>query len=429
MNILLKMRKVIDPLIPKAISNKWKEYRIKRFQAHYPKVINRIKNKEKITVSFFLIHSSVWKYDKLFQLMLADDRFDPVVVICPYIDYGEENMIRDLKLSEEFVRSKGYPYIMTLNFETGKWFDVKQKINPDIVFFTNPHKLTKDEYYIDHYTESLNCYAPYNFGNSHLLEMFHNQMFHNLLWRLFAETDIHKQFSIDVALNKGQNVVTSGFPGTDIFLDKNYFPKDPWKKSKKKLKRIIWAPHHTIDDDISTLSFSSFLVYADFILELTHKYEGFVQFAFKPHPLLKPKLYLHPDWGQEKTDNYYNLWENLENGQLEESDYEDLFLTSDAMIHDSGSFLIEYLYLNKPVLRTDKDDSITDRLNKFGIMAYNMHYHARTKEDIETFVKRVIEEDDEMKESREQFIQKYLLPPNNQFASNNIFDEIKKYLE
>ena len=435
MELLTKIKQQIKPFVPqwaidlkRAIDRRILLRKINQVQARYPKIVDRLRKKEKIKVAFFLIHSSVWKYDKLFQLMLADDKFEPIIVICPYIIYGEEIMIKDLKQAEEFVKSKKYPYVMTLNFETGKWLDVKQEIKPDIVFFTNPHQLTRKEYYIFNYTDCLTCYVPYNFGNCHLLETFHNQEFHNLLWKLFAETDIHKQFSIDVALNRGVNVITTGFPGTDIFLDKDYIPKNPWKEDKKQLKKIIWAPHHTIDNDKSLLNFSSFLMYTDYMLELADKYKDFVQFAFKPHPLLKPKLYLHSDWGETRTDNYYSLWNSIENTQLEIDEYEDLFLTSDAMIHDSGSFLIEYLYLNKPVLRTDRDDSITDRLNKFGSMAYNMHYHARTKDNIETFVKNVIEGKDEMKEVREQFKQDYLLPPNNHFASNNIFDEIKKCL-
>ena len=128
MKSLLKIKQIAYSLTPESTRNWWRSYKIKRFQSHYPEIISRIKKKEKITVAFFLIHSSVWKYDKLFQLMLADDKFEPVVVICPCTYYGEEAMIRDLKSAEKFVRSKGYPYIMTLNFETGKWFDVKQKI-------------------------------------------------------------------------------------------------------------------------------------------------------------------------------------------------------------------------------------------------------------------------------------------------------------
>ena len=72
--------------------------------------------------------------------------------------------------------------------------------------------------------------------------------------------------------------------------------------------------------------------------------------AFKPHPILKPKLYKHALWGKERTDAYYHCWETMENTQLEMSDYIDLFMTSDAMIFDSVSFMTEYLYTKKPAL-------------------------------------------------------------------------------
>ena len=437
MKTLIEIKQIIKPFMPqwvlalnKAISKQVILYRIKQVQSRYPKILSRLKEKNKVRVAFFLSLSSIWKCDKLFQLMLEDNKFDPIIVICPYILYYEKDaMMRNLKQAEEFIRSKKYPYVMTLNFETGEWLNVKKEIKPDIIFFTNPYDgITKKGYSILNFPNSLTCYVPYSIGDHYLLELSHNLMFHNLLWKIFAETDAHKQFATDVALNKGSNVITTGLPGADVFLDKNYIPKNLWKEKKKGLKKIIWAPHHTIDD--GSLSFSSFLMYSDYMLELATKYKNFVQFVFKPHPLLKPKLYVHSDWGQIKTDNYYySLWDGMENTQLEEGEYEDLFLTSDAMIHDCGSFLIEYLYVNKPVLRTNRDDSVTDRLNKFGIMAYNMHYHAWTKEDIEAFVKNVIEGNDEMKKARERFRQEYLLPPNNQSATNNIFNEIKSALK
>ena len=438
--MLTKIKKQIRPFVPqcfvdlkrvivKRMQMRKTKIQMKQSQSRHPIILDKLRRKDRVKVVFFVRHCAIWKYDRVFQLMLKNSRFDPIIVICPHIYFGEDIMMQGLKLTAQFMQEKKYPYVITLDFETGKWLDVKEEIKPDIIFFTNPYEAaTKKEYFIFNFPDSLTCYVPYNFGNCHMLDMFHNEPFHNSLWRLFAETDIHKQFSIDVALNKGINVITTGFPGTDIFIDKNYIPKNPWNKNKKQLKKIIWAPHHTIDEDKSFLSFSSFLVYADDILELTEKYKDYVQFAFKPHPLLKAKLYSYTGWNKERTDKYYNAWNNMENGQIEEGNYEDLFLTSDAMIHDCGSFSIEYLYVGKPVLRTDRDDSITDRMNKFGIMAYSVHYHARTKDDIETFVKNVIEGKDEKKNEREQFKQKYLLPPNNKSASQNIIDEICKHV-
>ena len=437
--VIRKIKKAIKPLMPqwiidlkKTIDKQILLYRVKQFQSRYPKILDRIRKKEKIKVAFFMIHCSMWKCDKLFQLMLADDKFEPIIVICPSIDFGEDAMIESFRRSEEFVKLRKYPYVMTLNFQTGEWLDVKRETKPDIIFFTSPYRgITRKEYYILNYTDSLTCYVPYSIGDHHRLNISHNQALHNLLWKLFAETDIHKQFAIDVALNKGVNVITTGAPGADIYLDKDYTPKNSWKGSEKKqLKKIIWAPTFATDRNMSSrLTVSSFFAYSDYMLELATKYKDEVQFSFKPHPVLKPILYAHADWGQAKTDNYYSSWNSLENTQLEEGEYGDLFLTSDAMIHDCGTFLIEYLYVDKPVLRTNRNASITDGLNKFGIMAYNMHYHAWTKEDIDSFVKNVIEGIDEMREEREQFKQEHLLPPNNQSATNNIFNEIKNALK
>jgi CDP-glycerol glycerophosphotransferase (TagB/SpsB family) len=423
-------KSILRLIIPSKLANSIRRYlymniRLRSVNKSHEKALIKIRKKDKIKVAFFLIHDSIWKYDGVYKLMEKDERFDPIIVVCPYIMLGEEIMLRDMNQAYNSFKEKNYNVIQTLNEETKKWLDIKKEIQPDIVFFTNPHKLTKEEYYITNFLDCLTCYVPYNFGNSHLLKMFHNQLFHNLIWILFAETEIHKQFSKEIANNKGQNVVVSGFPGTDAFLDNNYQHKNSWKKGDKN-KKIIWAPHHTIDDDKSVLSFSSFLLYADFMLDLTCKYRESIQIAFKPHPLLKYKLYNLDQWGKEKTDYYYNRWNQIDNGQLEEGDYIDLFLTSDAMIHDSGSFLIEYLYTLKPVLRTDRDDGICDRLNIFGKMAYNMHYHARNEQEIIKFVEQLINNNDIMKEKRVTFLKEFLTPPFNKSASQNIFDELVK---
>lgn len=394
----------------------------------YKKILQQKQNKNQIKVAFFLIHDSVWKYDGVYELMVSDHRFEPVVFVCPYNEYGPEYMLLTMNLSYDSFRAKGYNVIKTYNETTKEWLNVNKEFNPDIVFFTNPHKLTKDEYYITNYLHCLTCYVPYNFGNSHLFQMMHNQIFHNLLWRLFAETNMHRDFSVNYAVNKGINVVVTGYPGTDVLLNRNYIPTNMWKQKDEKIKRIIWAPHHTIDNDTSFLSYSSFLLYEDFMLNIANEYEGVIQIAFKPHPLLKKKLYDEPSWGKLKTDEYYNKWNNLRNGQLVEGAYTDLFVSSDAMIHDSGSFLIEYIYTGKPVLHTTRDEHITERMNAFGILAYNLHYHAKKGEDIKAFIEDLLKNKDEKKKERAVFLSSKLLPPNHKSASENIYNEIVKQL-
>ena len=119
---------------------------------------------------------------------------------------------------------------------------------------------------------------------------------------------------------------------------------------------------------------SNFLWLAEKMLSFTEKYKDKIQIAFKPHPNLKKQLISHPGWGKPKVDEYYDKWNSLDNGQLEEGDYFDLFLQSDAMIHDSVSFLSEYLYTMKPCCYVIKNENLIDSfLNDFGKAALELH--------------------------------------------------------
>jgi CDP-glycerol glycerophosphotransferase (TagB/SpsB family) len=163
------------------------------------------------------------------------------------------------------------------------------------------------------------------------------------------------------------------------------------------------------------------------MFEIAEKYKNKIQIAFKPHPLLKSKLSKPEVWGKQITDDFYTKWNEMENGQLNEADYIDLFMTSDAMIHDSATFITEYLVTLKPVMYLIHDDDIINRFNEIGKIAFAKHYHGRNKEQIESFIFNVVLEGiDIMKEERAWFVNKYVKPPYGQTASINIFNYIKR---
>ncbi|MBQ0069648.1 MAG: CDP-glycerol glycerophosphotransferase family protein, partial [Bacteroidales bacterium] len=176
---------------------------------------------------------------------------------------------------------------------------------------------------------------------------------------------------------------------------------------------------------------SNFLWMAETMLELASKYQDKIQLAFKPHPRLLTELYKHPDWGKEKTDAYYAQWESRPNTQLETGGFIDLFMTSDAMIHDSGSFAVEYHYSRKPVMFVSRDlNSILDTQSEFGKLAYDMHYIGKTTDDIDSFVTHVVMEgNDSLKEKRDKFYNDYLLPPNGKTVAENTIEDLLKSLK
>ena len=183
------------------------------------------------------------------------------------------------------------------------------------------------------------------------------------------------------------------------------------------------GPHHSIGNaDHGGIDYSTFLEYSDFILAMAQKYKDDIQMAFKPHPLLRKNLLAY--WNEDKINEYYKRWDEYENTQLELGGYKGLFMHSDAMIHDSGSFTIEYHYTHKPVMYLVKNDKHTDNQNEFAVQAYNLHYKGHNEEEIEKFICDVIAGCDPQYDERKKFFEESLLPPNGKTAAQNIIDAI-----
>ena len=121
-----------------------------------------------------------------------------------------------------------------------------------ILFFTNPYKLTKEEYYITNFQDVITLYVPYGYMITNRPIMQYNQLLHNLVFR-FLENQFSQQQAIKYSNVKGKNSVVTGYPGLDkIFYKRNPSP-DIWKLKGNRIKRIIWAPHHTIEKDETLL--------------------------------------------------------------------------------------------------------------------------------------------------------------------------------
>lgn len=429
--------KQIKDLLPETIKRPLRLIRTKLVHLYeYPiilsqperhkKALEKVCMKDKVKVAFFALSSSVWKYEGIYWLMEQDPRFEPIVIVCPIVNYGYKNMLVEMENAFKMFQDKGYNVIRTYDETSDSYLDVKKEIDPDIIFYTNPHLgLIKDEYYIKNYLDTLTCYTQYSFHVTYLNQAQYNQLFHNVLWKAFYETKIHAKMAKHYSRNKGKNVIISGYPGIDDFVyGHRSSNNEVWKSPDAKLKRIIWAPHHTIDLS-ENLGLSNFLLHYQFILDIAEKYKDKIQIAFKPHPLLKVKLSNYKDWGAQRTENYYKTWDELENGQLEIDDYVDLFNTSDAMILDSCSFVAEYLCCGKPSLFTFKDSSIINKFNEFGRLALNHHYHAFNESQIIEFIENVVCNGNDIKlETRKEFYDDYLVPPHNKNASENIYNEI-----
>lgn len=395
-------------------------------QTHYAKKTRELKEANRIiNVLFFALDSNTWKYDSVFQAMQKDPMFSPLVLAVPQVNKGKDFMLYQLKHGCEYYKSKGYPTVCSYNEETDSFVDAFS-FHPDIVFFSNPYDgLVDDRYNIKHYeNRCLTCYVNYTFCSVPYKWQCASD-FHQKVWCYYVECEDNLKQIMEYY--SGKNCVVTGYPGLDLFALTEETGKD-WKLKDKNLKKVIWAPHHTIEGNTLLIQFSTFLLYCDFMLKLAEEYRDVIQFAFKPHPLLLPALYEHPDWGKEKTDAYYEKWANGKNTVFVNGDYIDLFKSSDAMIHDCGSFIIEYLYVNKPVMFLGTYDR-ESQSNVVGKKAYACHYEGKTEGDIKHFIEDVvIGGQDSMSEKRMHFYHEQMLPFNGLSVADNILSDIKKQI-
>ena len=380
-----------------------------------PYLVKKMKQKDCIQVVFVIEELGSWKTENLYIDMLNNTRFSPILVIVPEVSAKYANAIL-----KQYLDHKQYDY-----FELKPHEKIWKLFHPDIIFYQKPYGgIIPDEHFFQYNMKSLFCYVPYCFRNR-CHPGLNKIIFTFYAWQVYAENVFVINELKPILLDKAKNMIATGLPIMDDLLkEKTNYPNQ-WKAEGSKKKCIIYAPHHTISSENfkspSPYDYSTFLQYADYMIELAKKYSN-VQWAFKPHPLLKRKLY--KVWGVNKTDAYYKKWEDMKNTQLEEGEYMGLFKHSDAMIHDCASFKIEYLYTHNPVLYLVNDEQEFDYPNWQTREALKLHYLAKSSNDIENFVQNVIKGVDSLKEEREMFVQKYLTPPNAKRACENIINSI-----
>lgn len=373
--------------------------------------------KVSIRAAFLVIDVPCWKAKSLYFAMEKHPRFEPVIWLV------RENQIKD-KVEQTRVYESALAYFRSHGYrvyteETPK--DFIESFHPDICFYPKPYDGVCPFSY-DELSELSLCNLFYSFHNSISAEAYNLRTILCSLYNFCENREVKRDTCILTA-NAGANACVTGHPMADQFL----FPEagmPAWKEQPTLRKRVIWAPHWSIPSTPTWFRVSTFMETAESMLDLAREYKDEIQFAFKPHPLLRHALYNDPDWGPEKTDAYYRQWESMENTQLETGEYVDLFLQSDAMIHDSGSFILEYLLVDKPALYLVKEGP-RPQVNKQTLAAIDSHYHGASGEDIKRFIKEVVLGGMDTKQNaRRRVVDTYLRPPHGKSAAENIIDAL-----
>lgn len=397
-----------------------------RFKHQQMQLKRKVQKGEKIKVCFLAMNLGMWRYQRVYELFKRDSRFETVIVLCPNVQFDELEQERNLHQLREFFTSRGISFIDWDEHNRKSMADLRKDINPDIIFYPQQYRgIYYEEQSYRRLLDKLLCLSPYGIANEEE-NWTYDTDFHNRAWKLFYTNSLELKAAQRLAINRGRNVVVTGYTNMTEYLSQDTV--DVWNIKQPEVKRLIWAPHYSINADEDELYLSNFLWMAEGMVEIAKQYRDRLQIAFKPHPKLRSTLYQHPDWGQERTDKYYQLWAEMPNTQLETGLFIDLFKTSDAMVHDCDSFQVEYLYVNKPVMfvKQSTEQQNTTELCKQAIAC---HYIGKSMDDVRQFVEMVLRGEDTMKKQRQQFFENYLLPKSGTDVALNIYNDFVKTLK
>lgn len=386
------------------------------YRRSIPGKVERMRGKSVVKVAFVVPELGVWKTESLYLKMKEHSRFEPVILVIPSTEVPEsaDAVVR-------YAEDKGYSYVDMRNTDKS----IGKAVHPDIIFYQKPYDYSlANKYNFRQNHNALFCFASYGFRSVNIREVQETPLT-NACWQLYFENDITLDAVESIKRYHCGNGCVTGIPMMDDLLQPKETYDNPWKKidDGKRRKRIIWAPHHSVGNgDHKGIDYSTFLSFADFMLDMAERYSDKIQLAFKPHPLLKGNL--RECWDEKRIDDYYSRWEQLENGQLELGGYKGLFMHSDAMIHDCSSFTIEYLYTGNPVMYLVKNADHDANQNAFASAAYNLHQHGNKESDVTEFVENVIAGKNPREAEQKDFYRKSLLPPNGNTACENIINAI-----
>lgn len=381
---------------------------------------NKYANEGKIKIAFLVIFNSIFPTKPLFEAMLEDSTFDPYIIVIP-------NVSRSLKyqvdtFNEAFLSfSNQFPGRVLAGYDIINDIYLELFSNFNIVFFANPYKhLAHPFHHIEYFLEKpvLTIYANYGFAALKFWDEVIATDFYNYLWIACVETNSNYEYLKTKQKIKGRNALVTGYIKADDF--------ETITPSLQRRKTILICPHHTVWG-WNTLNISNFLKYSDFFIELPKIFPE-IDFIFRPHPLLFDNLKAHNIWSQQEIASYIESLLSSSNITYDRSgDYFHQFLDSDAMIHDCGSFIGEYLYTKNPCcyMMKSKEDTYKG-LVPLGQKCMDNHYHAFSESEIKDFISNVIINGiDPLKEERLKFVNETLLV-NYPHSSKFLIDHIKR---
>lgn len=380
------------------------------------KYIEKVRKKEhvdsKIKVAFIVQMPEIWdKESPIYEAMLADPTFEPVLVAVPPC-YNPENTTINTEYGDSNYFIKKYPSCIRA-YDKGSWISLKD-FNFDYVFLQRPY----DHYLPDGFRSydlvrfTKVCYIPYGFVGADVFNGLNsNKAFFRNIYFAFLESEymvdvLSKKFRTKSERNN-HKILNAGYPALIP-----YFSFD----KIKDIHTLMWTPRWSFDP---VFGGSNFLNYKDCFIETAKKHPEF-RFIFRPHPLMFGEILNKGYMAQKEIDDYIGELESLgvvydKNTPLVES-----LKRVDVLITDFSTIIIQFFLTGRPIVYCESSIEMNKTYQK---MKKGM-YIVKSKEDFINSISNLSLTRDYLKPIRDEIINK--ISGQHLNSINYIISTIKK---
>lgn len=313
--------------------------------------------------------------------MAAKARIDVeiVVVLLPFF---HQQLEWRRGLAEQQLQQEGVDYISWDEFDvTNAAFD--------IVLYTSPYESSRPAAYQFPELQQkvvVTGYIPYGLevgGGVQNLVFQYGQPVAAGADAVYVRSEGAKQMFNNYCPMGDKHVVVTGHPRMDGLMNLPEFQVDPQLIAAiAGRKALLWNAHFSFDED----QWSTFDLFAADILTIALERPE-LALIFRPHPLLWKKLVNLGIFSSDEVDVLKYELRALGVIVDERADHRHAFAASHALLTDAGSFLLEYLVTEKPVLYLSNRHGFG--LNEQGQAVVSHYCTANSVADILDFIENL----------------------------------------
>lgn len=294
-----------------------------------------------IRVVFLSFYFEAWDaLADIYRQMLADPRFEPIVISIPRRLTGETNYSGEQRVSE-FYDSLGIEHLR-FDFEDSTVGTARlRELAPDYVFLNYPWQRNYQPGYraevLSEFTKV--CQVPYySFalvnepGDEGVAPYLYTQRSHQLSSLILTQdAAVVEAFANTSRGNK--HVHLTGSPKIDSLVANSV---------AKPLDRytLVWAPHHSYSNH--WLNFGTFASMHKEMLHFAETHQD-IDIVMRPHPFMFGTLAERGVVNKAELDDWLFAWNSLAHTSIETGgDFGNLFKSCDLLLTDGISFIGEY---------------------------------------------------------------------------------------